>query len=398
MNAPAFGYTNVVSLADTQRISGNMILSDFNKSGVAHAPKTTPVLAIAADYSAGRSAIRNAGAVALATASTQAPTVRQHGGGRARSTLRTQQPSGRPTRSTGGEINSLCCAAAGIIALASRPCGARAYPLTGVRRAAHPAAPLRSTPRPPAQLVKGGELSASQRVFPNILMQNLSMTLFNVLQSESCDLYFLCPARVMFRHEDTQHSSVYSMQSQHGVKLHEHPFRIQQKVPPRGIALHAGQRAEPAVERFDSCSEILLIVPLMANTAVAQLEFIKKLFNFKTHLETHQSKLMILSHRILALFFENHLPLASRDPNGNRNANERTNCLHPTSSRITSFDCKHHNVNQSKHHDSAWDCCMALQPLPYKVAKHLLPLACCFQELEANSKRSPGPASGNELI
>lgn len=155
MNAPGFGYTNVVSLADTQRISGNMILSDFNKSGVAHAPKTTPVLAIAADYSAGRSAIRNAGAVALATASTQAPTVRQHGGGRARSTLRTQQPSGRPTRSTGGEINSLCCAAAGIIAPAFRHCRSHAYPLTGVRRAAHPAAPLRSTPRPHAQPVKG---------------------------------------------------------------------------------------------------------------------------------------------------------------------------------------------------------------------------------------------------
>lgn len=91
----------------------------------------------------------------IATASTHAPAVRQHGGGRTRRVLLTQQPSGRPTRSTGGEIKSLCCAAAGIIALATRPCGAHAYPLTGVRRAAHPAAPLRSTPRPHAQPVKG---------------------------------------------------------------------------------------------------------------------------------------------------------------------------------------------------------------------------------------------------
>jgi len=90
-----------------------------------------------------------------ATAFTGAPAVRQHGGGRACRPLLTQQPSGRPTRLTGGEIKSLCCAAAGIIALAFRPCGAHSYPLTGVRRAAHPAAPLRSSPRPHAQLVEG---------------------------------------------------------------------------------------------------------------------------------------------------------------------------------------------------------------------------------------------------
>lgn len=91
----------------------------------------------------------------LATASTQVPAVRQHGGGRARRALLTQHPSGRPTRSTGGEIKSLCCAAAGIIALASRPRGARAYPTTGVRRAAQPAASLRSPHRLHAQPVKG---------------------------------------------------------------------------------------------------------------------------------------------------------------------------------------------------------------------------------------------------
>ncbi len=91
----------------------------------------------------------------IATASTQAQAVRQHGGGRAPRALMTQQPAGRRARSTGGDIKSLCCAAAGIIAFASSPCGAHAHPLTGVRRAAHPAAPLRSTPRQHAQPVEG---------------------------------------------------------------------------------------------------------------------------------------------------------------------------------------------------------------------------------------------------
>ncbi len=154
MSSKGFAYQNVVSLADTPRYLGNMIQSDLTHDGVAYAPKTAPVLAIAVNCSARHRALRNTTAVALATATTQAPAVRQHGGGRTRRALLTQQPSGRPTRSTGGGMNSRC-AATSIIAPASRPCGAYAYPLTGVRRATHLAASLRSTPRPPAQLVKG---------------------------------------------------------------------------------------------------------------------------------------------------------------------------------------------------------------------------------------------------
>jgi len=82
----------------------------------------------------------------LATASTQAEAVRQHGGGLAHHLPTTTQPAGRHTCSTGGDIDRRRVAAS-LIAPASRPCGAHAYPLTGVRRAAHPAAPLRSTPR-----------------------------------------------------------------------------------------------------------------------------------------------------------------------------------------------------------------------------------------------------------
>lgn len=154
MSSKGFAYQNVVSLADTPRNLGNMIQSDLTHDGVAHAPKTALVLATAINCSAGHSAICNAAAVAPATATTQAPAVRQHGGGRTRRAVLTQQPSGRPTRLTGGGMNSRC-AATSIIVPASRPCGAYAYPLTGVRRASNPNASLRSTPRPPAQLVKG---------------------------------------------------------------------------------------------------------------------------------------------------------------------------------------------------------------------------------------------------
>lgn len=94
-------------------------------------------------------------AVQLATSHTQATAVRKHGGGRAPFAPLTQQPGGRRARSIGGETKSLCCAAAGIIALASRPRGAHAHPLTGVRRAAHHAAPLRSMTCPHAQPVEG---------------------------------------------------------------------------------------------------------------------------------------------------------------------------------------------------------------------------------------------------
>lgn len=152
MNVTAIGYPNVVGLADSQRNFGNMILSDLNHHGVANAHEDTSPSVPACSF-LGSAALERKGF--LATTSTGAPAVREHGGGRAHRALLTQQPSGRPTRSTGGEIKSLCCAAAGIIALATRPCGAHAYPLTGVRRAAHPAAPLRSTPRPHAQPVKG---------------------------------------------------------------------------------------------------------------------------------------------------------------------------------------------------------------------------------------------------
>ncbi|GEM_PF-2661395 len=152
MNVKAIGYQDRAEFRDTRRNLRNTLVSDLNHHGVANAHEDTSPSVPACSF-LGSAALERKGL--LATTSTGAPAVREHGGGRAHRALLTQQPSGRPARSTGGEIKSLCCAAAGIIALATRPCGARAYPLTGVRRAAHPAAALRSTPRPHAQPVKG---------------------------------------------------------------------------------------------------------------------------------------------------------------------------------------------------------------------------------------------------
>lgn len=93
--------------------------------------------------------------MSLATLSTQALAVRKHGGGQAPTQRPTQQAGGHPLRSKGGEINSLCCVAAGIINLLLRAAASHAYPTTCVRRAPFTAAPLRSQNRPPAQLVEG---------------------------------------------------------------------------------------------------------------------------------------------------------------------------------------------------------------------------------------------------
>lgn len=149
MSPNSFSDKKVVRLRDTARNPIHTVVSDSHNLGVANVLEIySPV---PARSSAASAVMERQGC--LATAALGAPAVRKHGGGQALRALLTEQTEGRHARLTGGEIKSLCCVAAGIIALASRPCGAHAHPLTGVRRAAHPAAPLRSSPRPHAQHV-----------------------------------------------------------------------------------------------------------------------------------------------------------------------------------------------------------------------------------------------------
>lgn len=93
--------------------------------------------------------------MSLATLSTQALAVRKHGDGRTPTQQPAAQAAGHPLHSKGGEINSLYCAAVGIINPLLRAATRRAYPTTCVRRAPFTAAPLRSPTRPHAQLVVG---------------------------------------------------------------------------------------------------------------------------------------------------------------------------------------------------------------------------------------------------
>lgn len=93
--------------------------------------------------------------MSLATLSTQALAVRKHGDGLPLTQQPTQQAAGHPPLSKGGEINSLYCAAVGIINALPSAAARLAYPTTCVRRAPFTAAPLRSPTRPHAQLVVG---------------------------------------------------------------------------------------------------------------------------------------------------------------------------------------------------------------------------------------------------
>ncbi|MDH4873046.1 hypothetical protein E8E91_19640 [Pseudomonas sp. BN515] len=91
----------------------------------------------------------------LATHRTQAPAARKRGGGLAHIPQDCAVAIGRQQTPKGGEINSLCRAAAGIIPTLSSARAGVVHPTTGVRRAAQMGTTLRFPPRPHAQPVKG---------------------------------------------------------------------------------------------------------------------------------------------------------------------------------------------------------------------------------------------------
>lgn len=127
-----------------------------------------------------------------ATATTAIKAVRQHGGGlvhanRPRATLR-----GRHQCPSGGAINRRC-AAASIIALASSASATLAYPTTCVRRAQKLSTLLRSTTRPPAQLVVGYKNYPSSPLLSMVIEQQLQVFLnFNFGSSQVLQLSFYC--------------------------------------------------------------------------------------------------------------------------------------------------------------------------------------------------------------
>ncbi len=111
-------------------------------------------------------------AAPLATYRTQAPAVRKRGGGPAHFQPVSAIPLGRQPQPEGGEIDSFCRAAAGIIPLItpliSAHNGARAYLTEGGRRAQKMEPRSANHPSPAAQLVKGYEPPLRMMLTPHL--------------------------------------------------------------------------------------------------------------------------------------------------------------------------------------------------------------------------------------
>ena len=91
----------------------------------------------------------------IATLYAKALAAPQRGGGQSQLQAFAINCKGRLPMSEGGDLNSLCCAAAGIFALDVPATADAAYPTTSVRGAQKVSPSLRSKKRPHAQLVKG---------------------------------------------------------------------------------------------------------------------------------------------------------------------------------------------------------------------------------------------------
>jgi len=91
----------------------------------------------------------------LDTHCTQAPAARKRGGGHAQDLQMNARTLGRHPLPEGGEINSLCRAAAGIIRSLPAGSGAHVYPTECVRGAAEAVHRYANPQSPAAQPVKG---------------------------------------------------------------------------------------------------------------------------------------------------------------------------------------------------------------------------------------------------
>jgi hypothetical protein len=391
MNVNPETYQKVVVLGDTTRDLINKVRTDSLNVGASNALEDSPPLPPRS--AAGSAALERQGR--LANAALGAPAVRQHGGGRAPRAPLTQQPGGRRARLIGGEIKSLCCVAAGIIALTSRPCAAHAHPLTRVRRAAHPAAPLRSTPRPHAQLGKGYWLGIGiSTSCPDTPVQHFGVHLFCSGKFVPDRLYLFTPIVQVSANQYPNNYMLNVMESQGSINLHEHVFGIQKNVPPHCIALCLREYIKTLIQSIDLRSKIFLIVPTVAVASISLLKFHKKLFNFYAYFETHQRKLMIFPHCVLALFFKNKFPLPSRYRNGDGDAYERANSLHPAGASISGLYRKHHYINQSENYDRTRHCQIPFYYPPYPFTDHLAPQPCSDKrKLGGNRRKRPEAAN-----
>lgn len=307
-------YQDRVGLRDTKRDLINIVVSDLNHTGVANALED-PSPTVPARPAVGSAALERQGH--LATAALGATAVRQHGGGQARHAALTQQQAGRPTHPAGGEINSLCCAAAGIFALASRHRAAHAYPLTGVRRAAHPPAPLRSSPRRRAQPVKGDEHLA---LFSSRLLLRRGWKCIKRMPHPETQLFL---SELFYPRSDIAFNA--KQRSHIGKRL----LSVYQKPPCFETRCRSSDLSETLYKKLDAAFVITTILPMLLEKRASGMKgnLLVDLLNFQRNAEPHQIRLFLFRF-VLGLM---NIP---RNDNSDCQPHERSYGLDPAGRRI----------------------------------------------------------------
>lgn len=353
MNVNPETYKNLALIGDKSGHLPNILVSDFNQTGVAYAHEiSSPAPARCFLSSA---ALERSGC--LATFASEASSVRKHGGGQARSPELAPKLAGRFRRSGYGEINSLY-AAAGIIALASRPSGAHGSPLTVVRRAAR----LRSSPRPHAQPAEG--YPSIQKPF---LLELRSLSAFSQRASQ------LSQAQVLGLTDNSgvlkrtnvslEPGSVVSYRTGSPQRLDIRPsllcysdateHRVDQPVRYRFI--------EHRPHCFTGTQHTLGGNPLRSEQ-LSVSSFLKGKNGLHTCAFTYPCHSGLLRIRICFCRFSGLLMAALRDPNSDKNCTNRAYCLHPRCSRCAVLHCQHEHPHRGKQYNGTRHACVGRQP------------------------------------
>lgn len=291
--------------------------------------------------------VKSQHALLLATMTTQALAVRKHGGGLAPIQHPAQQAGGHPLRSKGGEINSLYCAAVGLINALPSATARLANPTTCVRRAPFTAAPLRSPTRPHAQLVVGckhnkditredsAERQQSCPLFVYLATDTFKM-IFGLLQV-TFELHFHVPNRShqVFgcRTFIAQHSDDYSEVITH---FHGYFNALNRQVIIKILI-------EPSEHGFITNRDVLWKIYTF-------IELLHQVVYRHNQLESDKTQPSCKPHiTLIALALNLNLltpMLCIGYKNGTENCPDRTNCLHPCSNALTADAPLDHCANQ----------------------------------------------------
>ncbi|MFP6861266.1 hypothetical protein [Pseudomonas sp.] len=273
----------------------------------------------------------------LATATTTAKAVRQHGGGLVHAILPRAALRCRQQSPIGGVKKSLCCAAAGINALDPQATAALAYPMTGVRQAQKLSTPLRSPIRPSAQHVLGyglvGGLFAS---CPNIAKQNVLMLLFNIYKKLAGRGNSPIPSFYIGFRENIDHRVIDFIYPQRRVDVEQQPLCVQKEAPPFSVLLGVYEGSKALLQPNYPFSKVFLVLPPKSISAAPSPQLSKKLVNLNTRPEPHKCVLVLHLHTLYMPLFRVLLSLPSRYAYSNEDAYNGTNCLNPGRRMLTS--------------------------------------------------------------